>query len=98
VKRENVEFQSDGPRLKGHFYTPERVSPPYPAVVMAGGWCYVKELMDDDSELRLRVEVRRDAVHETHHPSADAHGDVLVRRHHDDRVRSAGLPYDTEPA
>jgi hypothetical protein len=39
VTRENVEFMSDGLKLKGHFYTPARGKPPFPVVVMAGGWC-----------------------------------------------------------
>lgn len=42
MKPERIEFWSDGLRLTGHFYRPD-TAPPYPVVVMAGGWCYVKE-------------------------------------------------------
>lgn len=40
----DVEFQSEGVTLRGHLYTPEGDGP-FPTVVMAGGWCYVKELV-----------------------------------------------------
>lgn len=48
MQREDVSFQSDGLRLKGHFYRPSGASQPYPVVVMAGGWCYVKELIQPE--------------------------------------------------
>ena len=48
MTRENVEFDSDGLKLKGHFYVPDDAKPPYPTVVMAGGWCYVKELIQPE--------------------------------------------------
>lgn len=48
MRRENVTFSSDGLKLKGHFYLPEEGTAPYPVVVMAGGWCYVKELIQPD--------------------------------------------------
>jgi hypothetical protein len=32
----------------GEVYTPEGIEPPYPTVVMAGGWCYVKELIQPE--------------------------------------------------
>ena len=48
MSRENVTFSSDGLPLSGHFYTPEGVEPPYATVVMAGGWCYVKELIQPE--------------------------------------------------
>jgi uncharacterized protein len=38
-----VEFKSDGVTVRGDLYLPEG-SGPFPVVVMAGGWCYVKEL------------------------------------------------------
>lgn len=38
-----VEFKSDGLRIAAILYTPN-TSGPHPCVVMAGGWCYVKEL------------------------------------------------------
>jgi len=48
MSRENITFQSDGLKLVGHFYKPENVDPPYPTVVMGGGWCYVKELIQPE--------------------------------------------------
>ncbi|SFL49480.1 alpha/beta hydrolase [Geodermatophilus ruber] len=41
---ENFEFTSEGTTVRGHLYLPEG-SGPFPLVVMAGGWCYVKELV-----------------------------------------------------
>ena len=38
-----VTFDSDGLTLEGLYYRPEGEGP-FPCVVMAGGWCYVKEL------------------------------------------------------
>jgi fermentation-respiration switch protein FrsA (DUF1100 family) len=38
-----VEFTSDGVTVRADFYVPEGDGP-FPVVVMAGGWCYVKEL------------------------------------------------------
>ena len=43
MKRE-VEFQSGGETVRGDLYLPESGDQPFPIVVMAGGWCYVKEL------------------------------------------------------
>lgn len=48
VTPQDVEFQSDGLTLRGHLYLPEGGEGPFPAVVMAGGWCYVKELVQPD--------------------------------------------------
>ena len=48
MAREDIEFMSDGLKLKGHFYTPDDVEPPYPTIVMGGGWCYVKELIQPE--------------------------------------------------
>lgn len=48
MARENIEFMSDGLKLKGHFYTPDNAEPPYPTIVMGGGWCYVKELIQPE--------------------------------------------------
>ena len=42
--RETVSFQSEGERIEAHWYTPDTVDGPWAIVVMAGGWCYVKEL------------------------------------------------------
>jgi fermentation-respiration switch protein FrsA (DUF1100 family) len=40
-----VEFQSKGTTVRGTLYLPEGREGPVPGVVMAGGWCYVKELV-----------------------------------------------------
>jgi len=48
MNREEITFKSDGIELAGHFYKPEGVSAPYPVVVMGGGWCYVKELIQPE--------------------------------------------------
>jgi uncharacterized protein len=39
-----VEFTSEGERLEGLLYQPPGDGP-HPLIVMAGGWCYVKELV-----------------------------------------------------
>jgi pimeloyl-ACP methyl ester carboxylesterase len=44
VKRD-IEFQSKGSTVRGWLMTPDTGSSPYPVVVMAGGWCYVKEVV-----------------------------------------------------
>jgi fermentation-respiration switch protein FrsA (DUF1100 family) len=46
--RQDVEFKSGGATLRGHLYTPDTGEGPFPVVVMAGGWCYVKELVQPD--------------------------------------------------
>jgi cephalosporin-C deacetylase-like acetyl esterase len=43
--RRDIEFPSQGDICRGWLITPEGGAPPYPAVVMAGGWCYVKEIV-----------------------------------------------------
>ena len=43
--RRDIEFKSGGETVRGWLYTPERGNGPFPVVVMAGGWCYVKELV-----------------------------------------------------
>ena len=47
MRREDVEFKSQGTTIRGHLYLPEGPGP-HPAVVMAGGWCYVKELVQPE--------------------------------------------------
>jgi fermentation-respiration switch protein FrsA (DUF1100 family) len=42
--RRDVEFQSGGETVRGWLYVPDGDGP-FPLVVMAGGWCYVKELV-----------------------------------------------------
>ena len=41
----NVEFMSVGDEIVADLYLPDDLSKPVPAVVLAGGWCYVKELV-----------------------------------------------------
>ena len=43
--RSEVDFESEGETVRGHLYLPDTGCPPYPVVVMAGGWCYVRELV-----------------------------------------------------
>src|SRR6516165_8643281 len=43
--RRDIEFPSQGDICRGWLITPEGGAPPYPAVVMGGGWCYVKEIV-----------------------------------------------------
>jgi cephalosporin-C deacetylase-like acetyl esterase len=43
--RREVEFQSNGDTCRGLLVTPDTGAAPYPIVVMAGGWCYVKEIV-----------------------------------------------------
>jgi fermentation-respiration switch protein FrsA (DUF1100 family) len=45
--RQDVEFQADGPRLRGWLYTPEASAPPFATVVMAHGFSAVKEMYLD---------------------------------------------------
>ncbi|MFC5753243.1 alpha/beta hydrolase [Actinomadura rugatobispora] len=43
MRSQEVEFQSEGVTVRGDLLLPEGDGP-HPVVVMAGGWCYVKEL------------------------------------------------------
>ena len=43
----DVEWKSNGTTVRGHLYLPEGAGP-HPVVVMAGGWCYVKELVQPE--------------------------------------------------
>jgi fermentation-respiration switch protein FrsA (DUF1100 family) len=45
--RQDVEFQAEGPRLRGWLFTPDTGTPPFPAVVMAHGFSAVKEMYLD---------------------------------------------------
>jgi len=40
-----VEFNSCGDKVRGILYTPDGAKGPLPLVVLAGGWCYVKEIV-----------------------------------------------------
>jgi cephalosporin-C deacetylase-like acetyl esterase len=44
MPRFDVEFQSEGTTCRGWFYRPDGAGP-FPAVALAGGWCYVRELV-----------------------------------------------------
>ena len=44
MRREDVEFSSDGVTVRGWLYRPD-TDDDVPAVVLAGGWCYVRELV-----------------------------------------------------
>src|SRR5258708_16065263 len=44
VKRD-IEFMSKGSKVRGWLIMPDDSPGPYPVVVMAGGWCYVKEVV-----------------------------------------------------
>ena len=43
--RRDVKFQSEGTTCQGWLYTPDSGAGPHPIVVMAGGWCYVREIV-----------------------------------------------------
>ncbi len=43
--RRDVEFKSKGVTCRGWLFTPDQGKKPFPLVVMAGGWCYVKEIV-----------------------------------------------------
>lgn len=43
--RRDIEFASGGETVRGWLYTPDESDGPFPVIVMAGGWCYVKELV-----------------------------------------------------
>ncbi len=44
MQRIDVEFASEGTTVRGWLYLPQGEGP-HPAVVLAGGWCYVRELV-----------------------------------------------------
>src|SRR3984893_18878968 len=44
MARRDIEFSSGGEIVRGWLYTPDDGDGPFPVIVMAGGWCYVKEL------------------------------------------------------
>jgi fermentation-respiration switch protein FrsA (DUF1100 family) len=41
----DIEFRSHGDVCRGWLFLPDSGQAPYPTVVMAGGWCYVKEIV-----------------------------------------------------
>jgi len=43
--RRDIEFESAGTTVRGWLYLPDGAEGPFPTVVMAGGWCYVKEIV-----------------------------------------------------
>jgi hypothetical protein len=44
VSRLDVEFKSEGATVRAWFYKADGDGP-RPAVVLAGGWCYVREIV-----------------------------------------------------
>lgn len=44
MRRDDVEFLSEGTTVRGWLYRPDGPGP-HPTVVLAGGWCYVRELV-----------------------------------------------------
>lgn len=43
--KKDVAFKSRGELCRGTLYTPDKGEGPFPVIVMAGGWCYVKEIV-----------------------------------------------------
>ena len=43
--KKDIEFKSRGETCRGWLYTPDKGKAPFPVVIMAGGWCYVKEIV-----------------------------------------------------
>lgn len=43
--REEIEFLSEGETVRGWLYLPSSSDGPFPTIVLAGGWCYVRELV-----------------------------------------------------
>ncbi len=46
--KKEIEFMSDGYMCRGELITPDGAKGPFPTVIMAGGWCYVKEIVMPD--------------------------------------------------
>ena len=46
--RRDIEFISSGTAVRAHLYLPDEGKGPFPTVIMAGGWCYVKELVQPE--------------------------------------------------
>ncbi len=46
--QKDVEFKSGGYTCRGTLITPDQGEGPFPIVIMAGGWCYVKEIVMPD--------------------------------------------------
>lgn len=43
--KKDIEFISNGEKCRGWLITPDGGKGPFPTVIMAGGWCYVKEIV-----------------------------------------------------
>ena len=66
-----VEFRSGGEVVRGDLYLPEGDGP-FPVVVMAGGWCYVKELRQPQyAEEFVAARVRRADLRLPHMGASD---------------------------
>jgi fermentation-respiration switch protein FrsA (DUF1100 family) len=50
--KSDVEFRSEGTTVRADFYAPAGEGP-FPTVVMGGGWCYVKELIQPEYAKRF---------------------------------------------
>lgn len=50
MQPQDVAWKSNGTTVRAHLYLPDRPTDgsPHPVVVMAGGWCYVKELVQPE--------------------------------------------------
>lgn len=46
--QKDIEFNSGGYTCRGILITPDQGKRPFPIVIMAGGWCYVKEIVIPD--------------------------------------------------
>ena len=46
--QQDIEFKSAGETIRGWLFTPDGATGPFPTIIMAGGWCYVKELVQPD--------------------------------------------------
>ena len=68
--RTDVEFASEGETISAHLYLPDGDGGPWPVVVMAGGWCYVKELVQPDYAKEFACEIAR-------HGAARRHARIL---------------------
>jgi fermentation-respiration switch protein FrsA (DUF1100 family) len=56
--RRDIEFRSGADFCRGWLITPDRGDGPFPTVIMAGGWCYVREIvMPHYAEYLLRADL-----------------------------------------
>jgi pimeloyl-ACP methyl ester carboxylesterase len=48
MMKRNIEFSSKGVTCRGWLITPDKGNGPFPTLIMAGGWCYTKEIVMPD--------------------------------------------------